>query len=88
MVAAAVVGALAGVGGDRTPLRVVATMIVGNLVIYAFGVPYLMADLHVGLTTAWDIGVKNYLFGDGIKILIAAGVLPACWRVFGHLPVR
>ena len=83
VVAAGIVGALAGVGGDRTPLRVVATMIVGNLVIYAFGVPYLMADLHVGLSTAWDIGVKNYLFGDGIKILIAAGVLPLCWRAVG-----
>ena len=25
------------------------------------GVPYLMADLNIGLATAWDIGMKNYL---------------------------
>lgn len=78
--AAALVGALASRGGDRSPLRTIATMILGNAVVYAFGLAYLMFDLHIGLGTAWDIGMKNYLLGDGIKILLAAGCLPALWR--------
>lgn len=82
--AAGVVGALAARGGDRTPIRMIATMIVGNVIIYSFGVSYLMLDLHIGLTTAWNIGVKNYLPGDALKILIAAGLLPTCWRLVGH----
>jgi biotin transport system substrate-specific component len=82
--AATAVGALAAHGGDRTPLRVIGTMIVGNVIIYAVGVPYLMADLHIGASAAWDIGIKNYLLGDAVKIAIAAGVLPACWRALGY----
>lgn len=81
VVAAGVVGALAGRGGDRDPARTIGTMIVGNLVIYAFGLSWLMADLHIGLGKAVSIGLTNYLPGDAIKILLAAGVLPAAWRL-------
>jgi len=79
--AALAVGALAARGGDRTPLRMIGTMIVGNVIIYAVGVTYLMADLHIGLGSAWTVGVKNYLPGDAIKMIIAAGLLPGCWRL-------
>ncbi|MHB1569207.1 MAG: biotin transporter BioY [Solirubrobacteraceae bacterium] len=82
--AAAAAGAIAAHGGDRTPVRMIATMIIGNLIIYAIGVPYLMLDLHIGLPTAWSIGVKNYLPGDAIKILIAAALLPTCWRLVAN----
>ncbi len=81
--AAAAVGALAARGGDRTPLRTIGTMIVGNVIIYAFGVPYLMHDLNIDFQVAWDIGVKNYLLGDALKILLAAGLLPAAWKLVG-----
>ena len=79
--AGAIVGALAGQGGDRTPLRTIGTMVLGNLVIYAFGLSYLMYDLHIGLGTAWSLGMKNYLLGDALKILLAAGCLPLAWRL-------
>ena len=78
--AAGIVGALASRGGDRSPIRTVGTMLVGNAVVYLFGLAYLMLDLHIGLSTAWDIGMKNYLLGDGLKILLAAGCLPLVWR--------
>jgi len=53
---AALVGALACRGGDRTVLRTTATMALGSLVIYAFGMPWLMATLHVGLAAGsrWE----------------------------------
>ena len=56
-------------------------MVLGNAVVYAVGVPYLMWSLHIGLGDAWDIGMKNYLIGDALKILLAAGCLPLAWRV-------
>ncbi len=82
-IAAAAVGALAAHGGDRTPARTIGTMLVGNLIIYAIGVPYLMADLHIGLSSAWAIGIKNYLPGDALKLAVAAALLPSCWRALG-----
>ncbi|MCW2761103.1 MAG: biotin biosynthesis protein BioY [Marmoricola sp.] len=78
--AAGIVGALASRGGDRSPLRTIGTMLLGNAVVYLFGLAYLMYDLNIGLGTAWDIGMKNYLLGDALKILLAAGLLPVVWR--------
>lgn len=88
MVAAGVVGALAGRGGDRHVLSAVATMVLGNAVIYAFGLPYLMAVLHVDLATAFSVGMKNYLVGDALKIMLAAGCLPGAWRLMDRLHRR
>jgi len=83
VVAAAAVGALARRGGDRTPLRTAATMLAGTLIIYAVGVPYLMAALDVGLGRAIDLGVTPFLAGDALKVLLAAGLLPVAWKLTG-----
>ena len=80
IVAAALVGSLAARGGDRTPLRTVGTMIVGMAVIYAIGVPFLMASQHIGLSLGYALGVRPFLVGDMLKVLVAAGVLPLAWR--------
>jgi biotin transport system substrate-specific component len=79
--AGALVGWLAGNGFDRTPTRVVLTMVVGNLVIYAFGLPWLMASIHVGLAKGLDLGVTRFLLGDALKIALAAGLLPGAWAL-------
>ena len=79
--AAAVVGFLASRGGDRTPLRTVLTMSAGTLAIYAVGVPWLAQDLGIGLTKAAELGMTDFLVGDGIKVLAAAGLLPAAWAL-------
>lgn len=78
--AATVVGMLAARGGDRTPLRTVATMLAGTLIIYALGVSVLMLNLGVGLASALALGVLPFLVGDLIKIVSAAGLLPAVWK--------
>jgi biotin transport system substrate-specific component len=79
VLAGTVVGWLAARGGDRTPVRTVLTMTLGTLLIYAVGVPYLMADLGVGFATAFDLGVQPFLVGDALKVALAAGLLPAAW---------
>ncbi len=84
VLAGSVVGALAARGGDRTPLRTVGTMAVGTGLIYAIGMPYLMADLHLSLGAAWRAGVRPFLVGDAVKVLLAAGLLPGAWRLTGR----
>ncbi|GAB2471487.1 biotin transporter BioY [Streptosporangium sandarakinum] len=79
--AAALVGKLAERGGDRTAARTVGTMVLGNLVVYAFGLPVLMAVTGLGLSAALAAGVIPFLVGDAAKIAIAAGLLPAAWRL-------
>lgn len=81
LVAAALVGRLAAGGLDRTPARVVLTMVAGNLVIYAFGLPWLMASRHAGLAEGLDLGVVPFLGGDALKIALAAGLLPSAWSL-------
>lgn len=81
VLAGAVVGALAARGGDRSPLRTVATMTLGTVLIYAVGVPWLMAMTHSGLGSALSMGVRPFLVGDAIKVLLAAGLLPGAWRL-------
>ena len=83
VVAAILVGALARRGADRTVGRSAALMVVGNLVIYAIGVPYLAISIGVGLGEAVALGLLPFLVGDGLKILLAAGLLPAAWRLAG-----
>ncbi|NUT48106.1 MAG: biotin transporter BioY [Saccharothrix sp.] len=79
VVAGSLVGLLAARGGDRTPLRTVGTMAVGNVAIYACGVPWLMAAAGIGLDKALALGVAPFLLGDTLKIALAAGLLPAAW---------
>jgi biotin transport system substrate-specific component len=83
VLAAVVVGALARRGSDRSVPGSMATMVLGNLVIYAVGVPYLALAIGVDLFTAVALGALPFLVGDALKILLAGGLLPAAWRVVG-----
>jgi biotin transport system substrate-specific component len=83
VVAAAIVGWLARRGADRNPLGAAAIMVLGNLVIYAIGVPWLMAAIGVDLFTAIDQGLTPFLVGDALKVALAAGLLPATWWLIG-----
>ena len=84
VVAGALVGELARRGADRGPLRTAAAMVLGNLAVYAVGVPYLAVSLHVGLAEAASYGFYPYLLGDALKIVLATGLLPAAWKLAGR----
>ncbi|MFC1409793.1 biotin transporter BioY [Streptacidiphilus sp. N1-12] len=84
VLAGALVGELARRGADRSPLRTAVAMVLGNLAVYAVGVPYLAASLHVGLGKAASLGLYPYLLGDGLKIVLAMGLLPAVWKLAGR----
>ncbi|MDF9813278.1 biotin transporter BioY [Streptomyces sp. SPB162] len=81
LLASAAVGALARRGADRTVLRTAGAMVVGSVIIYAVGVPYLALAAHLSLGKAVSLGLTPYLLGDALKAALAMGVLPAAWQL-------
>jgi biotin transport system substrate-specific component len=81
VVAAWLVGLLAERGADRRFGRSIGLMVLGNLVIYLFGVAGLLTFTPLDLGGALTKGVLPFLSGDAIKILAAAALLPAAWKL-------
>lgn len=79
--AAAGCGYLAERGADRSVLRSVPAMVAAEVVIYAFGMTWLALDLHLSAGAAISYGLAPFVIGDAIKAAIAAGLLPAAWRL-------
>jgi biotin transport system substrate-specific component len=79
LVAAGLVGRLAELGWDRRIGGSVAAMLLGNGVIYLFGVPWLMLAAKVSAPAALELGLYPFLIGDAIKLALAAGLLPVGW---------
>ncbi|NEA61269.1 biotin transporter BioY [Streptomyces sp. SID12488] len=80
LLASAAVGALARRGADRSMLRMAGTMLVGEAIIYAIGVPYLALAAGMSASAAIAAGLTPFLFGDALKAALAMGVLPTAWR--------
>ncbi|MEU8933160.1 biotin transporter BioY [Streptomyces sp. NPDC048409] len=83
MLASAVVGALARRGADRDMLRMAGTMLLGEALIYAVGVPYLAYAAHLSASAAIAAGLTPFLIGDAVKALLAMGAMPAAWKLTG-----
>jgi biotin transport system substrate-specific component len=88
VVAGAIVGRLAELGWDRNFVGAVAAFVVGNLVIYAFGVPWLMLAAGLNINEAVAGGLTPFLLGDGLKIVAAAALFPVAWWVVGRRPAE
>jgi biotin transport system substrate-specific component len=82
--AATVCGYLAGRGADRSILKSVPAMLVGEILIYAFGCAWLAVDLHLGVRATLADGFTPFVIGDAIKAAIAAGLLPVAWKLTGR----
>ncbi|MEU9156386.1 biotin transporter BioY [Streptomyces sp. NPDC048417] len=80
MLASAVVGALARRGADRNVLRMAGTMVLGEAIIYAIGVPYLAYSADLSASAAVAAGLTPFLIGDAVKAALAMGALPAAWK--------
>ena len=82
--AAFVVGRLAEHGATRVLGRSIGLMLIGSVVIYAIGATWLKVSLGVpflGADSAWAYGVQPFLIGDAMKLLAAAALLPATWKL-------
>lgn len=88
---ALLVGWLAERGWDRRPATLAAALLLGNVAIYAFGLPWLWAwgerheallgieDMTLALTLKW--GLVPFIPGDLAKLLLAAGLVPSGWQL-------
>ena len=86
IVAAAIIGRLAELGWDRHIGGSIGAMLIGNIVIYAFGAPWLAVVTHRSLADAIAVGVTPFLLWDAVKILGAAALFPAAWWLVGRRP--
>ena len=78
LVAAFLLGLLAERGMGRGPVSTALAMIVGTALIYVFGVTHLSG--FIGFETAVAAGLLPFLYGDALKLIVAAGLMPLAWR--------
>jgi len=81
IVAAYVTGLLAERGWDRRVGTTLLAMLFGNAVLYALGLPWLAA--FVGVRRALPLGLYPFIPGDLLKVVLAALLLPAGWKLLG-----
>ena len=86
VVAAGVMGALARRGWDRTFGKMALAMLIGNIIVYAFGLPW-MAYLFLeskGFDWVLTWGLNNFVFFDALKLVLAALLFPTLWKMVGN----
>jgi len=82
--AGALVGWLAELGWDRHIGGAIAAMILGEVVIYAIGVPWLAIAANMSPEAAIQTGFLPFVIGDAIKLAVAAGIFPVAWWLVGR----
>jgi biotin transport system substrate-specific component len=85
--AAFVAGWLAERGFDRRYFTSVIAMASGLAVVFACGVTWLALFARpagVGFDAALRAGLYPFLPADVVKLFVAAGVMPAVWRLIGR----
>ena len=78
LLAAIAIGYLAERGMGRTVVSTIAAMVIGNCVIYLCGALWLAN--FIGFGQAIVAGVLPFLYGDALKLVVAAGLMPWAWR--------
>jgi len=80
LVASFVVGALAGRKWDQRINKALFTMLLGDVIIFSFGLLWLHASL--GKSWSWTIeaGFTPFIIGEVLKVAIAGTSLPLVWR--------
>lgn len=73
-------GALARAGWDRSAPKMAGAMLLGNALIYIPGLIWL------GMLYGWDKpifawGLTPFLLGDALKLVLAAALFPALWKL-------
>jgi len=86
--AAAVVGWLSQLNWHKNVSGVLASFVIGNAVIYIFGLPWLAFALsNLGFANDFGAvaaaGLLPFLVGDTIKMVLAAAALPLAWKYLG-----
>ena len=76
-----VIGLMIERGYGRTKKSVLLCMVIGNVIIYAFGLVGLRLFLgDIGLWELLMAGLIPFLVGDALKMLAAVGLFPYLWK--------
>lgn len=84
LAASAAVGALAERGWDRRLGGSIVAMLMGTLIVYAFGLTWLALALDRTVTEVLPFGLYPFVPGDVLKLLLAAAILPLGWQLAGR----
>ena len=76
--AAFVLGRLAERGMGRGPVSTSLALAIGTVIIYAAGVSWF--GQFIGFDKAVAAGMVPFLYGDALKLIVAAGLMPLAWR--------
>ena len=74
------IGKLAERGWDRKS-KVILSMLLGNIIIYVFGLPWLMINLSASLENTLLWGLWPFIPGDAVKLVLASLALPGAWAL-------
>jgi biotin transport system substrate-specific component len=85
-VAGALVGRLAELGWDRRLGGALGAMLIGNVVIYVIGLPWLKVVTGMSVADVIAKGLTPFLLGDALKLGLAAVLFPAAWWIVGRRP--
>ena len=86
VIAGALVGRLAELGWDRRLGGALAAMLIGEVVIYAVGLPWLKAVTGMSVQDTIANGLTPFIVWDLAKVLIASALFPIAWWVVGRRP--
>ena len=80
LIASLVIGALAGRKWDQKIRTVIPTMVIGNAIIFTFGLIWLHQYTGENWRWTFEKGLTPFVLGELIKIAIASTALPAVWK--------
>lgn len=82
LAAGSLLGFLARRGFGKSFVTTIIAMVAGNAVIYLLGVSWLAN--FIGIENALAHGILPFLYGDALKILTAAALMPVAWKFLAH----
>ena len=86
LLAGVALGALADRGWTRNWQTTAAAMLVGTAIIYLLGVTWL--SQLIGFDKAVAFGLMPFIYGDILKLVIAAAAVPFMWKLVAKLTAK
>lgn len=85
-IAGAVVGRFAELGWDRRILGSIGAMLVGSVIIYAIGLPWLMVTGGFSVQETLGYGLYPFVIWDLAKLAVAGAIFPLGWWLVERRP--